>query len=177
MRGSIVSQYDRCLKSVRGFTFVEVVCVLSFLALGLLALAASIGSGMRTVAINRESDVAAHAAREALERLQDPAVDFELIFATYNHDPDDDPSVDAPGGLFNVDGLRDSSGEIIFPIGGDGGLELREDVAGRDLNGDEEIDSENHAADYLLLPVTVRIEWQGVTGARSVEFATVLAKR
>lgn len=155
----------------------EVVCVLSFLALGLLALAAAIGSGMRTVAVNREIDVAAHAAREALERLQDPATDFEQVFASHNNDPDDDPGPDAPGGAFAVDDLRGAAGEILFPVGGDSGFELREDVAGRDLDGDTEIDTENHAGDYLLLPVTVRIRWEGVAGARSVEFATVLAKR
>ncbi len=160
-----------------GFTFVEVVCVLSFLAIGLLALAASIGRGMGTVATNREEDVAAHAAREELERLQDPAgLEFAQIFAAYNADPDDDPpDVVIPGASFAVDGLREGRGEVLFPVA-DG--ELREDVAGRDLNGDGELDEENHAADYVLLPVTVRILWTGTTvGSRSVEFSTVLAQR
>jgi hypothetical protein len=173
-----VPHYDRRHRaSAQGFTFVEVVCVLSFLALGLLALAAAIGSGMKTVAVNREIDVAAHAARETLERLQDPAVDFERVFSSYNNDPDDDPSPDAPGGVFAVDGLRGAQGEIVFPTGGDSGFELREDVADRDLDGDTEIDQENHATNYLLLPVTVRIRWEGVAGRRSVEFTTVLGKR
>lgn len=158
----------------RGFTFVEVLCVVSFLALGLLALAASIGSGMGTVAVNREEDVAAHAAREQLERLHDQdTIPFEQIFAGYNADPDDDPPV-APGSTFAVAGVRDGLGEILFPIK-DG--QLREDVAGRDLNGDRELDEEDHAADYVLLPVTVRIRWTGTVGGRSVEFSTVLAKR
>ncbi|HEX5136371.1 MAG TPA: hypothetical protein VFY93_05325 [Planctomycetota bacterium] len=170
--------YDRrYCTSARGFTFVEVACVLSALALGLLSLAAAMGSGMRTVAVNREIDVAAHAAREALERLQDPAGGFELVFASYNNDPDDDPAADVPGGTFDVEGLRGATGEILFPTGGDSGFELREDVADRDLDGDGEIDEENHALDYLLLPVTVRIRWEGVAGERSVEFATVLAQR
>lgn len=150
--------------------------MLSFLALGLLALAAAIGSGMGTVAVNREEDVAAHAAREELERLQDPAgLSFEQIFLAYNADPDDDPvGIDAPGPSFAVSGIRDGRGEVLFPVA-DG--ELREDVAGRDLNGDTEIDEENHAADYVLLPVTVRILWTGTAGPRSVEFSTVLAHR
>lgn len=150
--------------------------MLSFLALGLLALAAAIGSGMGTVAVNREEDVAAHAAREELERLQDPAgLSFEQIFLAYNADPDDDPvDIEVPGPSFAVSGIRDGRGEILFPVA-DG--ELREDVAGRDLNGDTELDEENHAEDYVLLPVTVRILWTGTAGPRSVEFSTVLAHR
>lgn len=159
----------------RGFTFVEVVCVMSFLALGLLALAASIGSGMGTVTVNREEDVAAHAAREELERLQDPdGFEFEQLFAACNSDPDDDPPGPAPGGTFPVSDLRDALGEILFPVDGS---ELREDVAGRDLNGDTEIDDLDHASDYVLLPVTVRIRWTGAKGSRTVEFSTVLANR
>lgn len=162
-------------KGTRGFTFVEVVCVMSLLAIGLLALAASIGSGMNTVAVNREEDVAAHAAREQLERLQDPdGLAFEQIFAGYNADPDDDPPDFAPGSTFDVLGIRDGKGEFLFPTV-DG--ELREDVAGRDLNGDRELDEENHASDYVLLPITVRIRWKGTAGDRAVEFSTVLARR
>jgi len=168
--------YPHIRAHARGFTFVEVVCVLSFLAIGLLALAASIGRGMGTVAVNREEDVAAHAAREELERLQDTGgFGFDQIFAAYNADPDDDPGgIAVPGPTFPVDGIRDGQGEVLFPVA-DG--ELREDIAGRDLNGDGELDEENHATDYMLLPVTVRIVWTGTAGRRSVEFSTVLANR
>ena len=168
--------YPNCVSAkARGFTFVEVLCVMSFLAVGLLALAASISSGMGTVAVNREEDVAAHAAREQLERLQDPdEIPFEHIFAGYNADPDDDPPEPAPGSTFDVFGIRDGRGEILFPTANG---QLREDVAGRDLNGDKELDEEDHATDYVLLPVTVRIRWTGTSGDRSVEFNTVLAKR
>jgi len=168
--------YSHSRAHARGFTFVEVVCVLSFLAIGLLALAASIGRGMGTVAVNREEDVAAHAAREELERLQDPGgVAFEQIFFAYNADPDDDPGgIDIPGPTFAVAGIRDGQGEVLFPVL-DG--ELREDIAGRDLNGDGDFDDLNHATDYVLLPVTVRIVWAGTAGRRSVEFSTVLANR
>lgn len=165
---------NRISAGARGFTFVEVLCVVSFLALGLLALAASIGSGMGTVAVNREEDVAAHAAREQLERLHDQeGIPFEQIFMAYNADPDDDPP-EAPGATFAVTGIREGRGDILFPVK-DG--ELREDVAGRDLDGDRELDEEDHAADYVLLPVTVRIRWTGTAGDRSVQFSTVLAKR
>jgi type II secretory pathway pseudopilin PulG len=176
MKGVEIVPYPNHVSGTRGFTFVEVICVVSFLALGLLALAASIGSGMGTVAVNREEDVAAHAAREELERLQDPAgLPFDRVFAGYNADPEDDPAgYECPGATFEVLGIRDGRGEILFPTA-DG--QLREDVAGRDLNGDRELDEEDHAGDYVLLPVTVRIRWTGTIGARSVEFSTVLASR
>ena len=44
----------------------------------------------------------------------------------------------------------------------------------RDLNGDGVIDSEDHAGDYVLLPVKVRVNWRGITGDRSFEVCTVL---
>ena len=69
---------------------------------------------MGTVAVNREEDVAAHAAREQLERLQDPdGFPFEHVFAAYNADPDDDPSEAAPGSTFGVAGLRLGADDFI----------------------------------------------------------------
>ncbi|HEX5137082.1 MAG TPA: hypothetical protein VFY93_08930 [Planctomycetota bacterium] len=73
---------------------------------------------------------------------------------------------------------RASMGEVLFPTAqGEAGLELREDVAGRDLNGDGVIDSENHAGDYKILPVTVRVTWRGTRGARELELQTILIRR
>jgi hypothetical protein len=69
-------------------------------------------------------------------------------------------------------------GEIILPVAeGVDGPELREDVALRDLNGDTVLDVVNHAADYVLLPVTVRLEWRGRSGPRQIELRTLLTRR
>jgi len=57
---------------------------------------------------------------------------------------------------------------------------LREDVVDarlgmpRDLTGDNKIDSGNHSADYLLLPVCVRLEWKSGSGERHFEIVTQL---
>lgn len=57
---------------------------------------------------------------------------------------------------------------------------LREDVQDaalgmpRDLNGNNVIDTANHSSDYLLLPVRVRIEWKGRSGARRFDIVTQL---
>ena len=75
-------------------------------------------------------------------------------------------------------------------LGGGGGAvapepdppwELREDYQDalwgmpRDLTGDSIIDAEDHAENYILLPVRVRIEWQGRVGPRTYEVLTMLA--
>ena len=60
--------------------------------------------------------------------------------------------------------------------------QLREDFADaelgmpRDLNGDSIIDDLDHGDDYLILPVRVRLEWEGVFGSRSVELYTMLGE-
>jgi hypothetical protein len=159
--------------------------VLSFLALGLMSLAAAISSGMKTTAVSRDTASATHAARQVLEQLQDQdRIAFEEIFAAHNANPDDDPAgLDpVPGPAFPVEGLRradpaEAVGEIIFPTGGIDGTELREDVAGFDLNGDAKLDTRDHAADYKLLPVTIRVQWTGITGPRTLEFQTILSRR
>jgi hypothetical protein len=73
-------------------------------------------------------------------------------------------------------------GEIVFPITLVGGVpQLREDVVNaklgmpRDLNGDGVVDANNHAGNYQLLPVLVRVRWRGVGGNGLVELPTMLA--
>ena len=46
----------------------------------------------------------------------------------------------------------------------------------RDLNADLMIDDQDHARDYVVLPVTVRVAWQGKAGRRSFEMSTMFAK-
>jgi hypothetical protein len=61
-----------------------------------------------------------------------------------------------------------------------GPFQLREDVVDpemgmpRDLSGDSVVDSADHALDYMLLPVRVTIEWQGVTGRRRFQMFSLL---
>jgi hypothetical protein len=75
-------------------------------------------------------------------------------------------------------GTRASMGAVAFPVAeGAEGPELREDIARRDLNGDGVIDSENHAHDYKILPVTVKVEWKGTRGVRALELQTLLIRR
>jgi hypothetical protein len=77
------------------------------------------------------------------------------------------------------DGEGEGRGEIILPTVA--GVGVREDSVNpalglpRDLNGDGAIDSDDHAQDYLLLPVTVRLTWRGPGGPRVLDVHTVLS--
>ena len=98
----------------------------------------------------------------------------------------------APGANFAVPELNGLPGDadglcgrVIFPTQLVGAVEqLREDVIDaelgmpKDLNGDAGvIDALDHAANYRLLPVRVRVEWQGAIGPRRVDIQTILCLR
>jgi len=89
-------------------------------------------------------------------------------------------------------GKLGGGGGMVGSMGGMGGMggggaapgpawELREDFISadwgmpRDLSGDSVIDAEDHSKDFILLPVTVRVEWQGSFGPRTYEVQTMLA--
>jgi hypothetical protein len=44
----------------------------------------------------------------------------------------------------------------------------------RDLNGDSIVDNKDHSEDYILLPVHIRIEWQGSNGRRWLDVYSML---
>jgi hypothetical protein len=134
----------------------------------------------------REQGQAREAVRGRLEELR--ATAFEEILARYNDEPGDDPaSGPSPGAHFDVLGLTPRPadpdghvGRILFPLSEDG--ELREDLElarlgmPRDLSGEGDIDDLDHAGDYRILPVLVRLEWSGAAGASSFEALTLLKR-
>ena len=70
-------------------------------------------------------------------------------------------------------------GQIRFPTA-PAGVTLRENIVDaslgmpRDLNGDGIWDDVGHSGDYIALPVTIRLDWAGVTGNRSLELDMLL---
>lgn len=172
-----------------GFTLIEVAVAIVVLLVAVSGLSSAVVSALNLAHSNEETAIASDAARQVAESLQD--VNFSDIFATFNSDPADDPGGAgvAPGNNFAVTGLAPLSadadglaGQIIFPTSGLGGaaVALREDAVDlslglpRDLNADGNVDAANHANDYVLLPVTVRIDWQGSSGVRFLEFDMLL---
>lgn len=176
----------KCRQS--GFTLIEVMVAIVLLSIAMLGFSRSVVSTMVASDTDREVRSATEASRAALERIS--GATFSEVFALYNSDDEDDPDGDgtAPGTAFDVAGLdalpgdEDGRvGEVLLPfLDTPGGPQVREDLdipelgMPRDLNGDGVIDDQDHSGDYVLLPVRVRLEWQGSGGPAQVEFHTVL---
>lgn len=172
--------------SQAGFTLVELLIVIGILVIAFLAMSQTLITSMKLTGTNRESACATDGLRNMMETLQG-VQDFHSIFRLYNRDPSDDGGAVAPGSNFAVAGLQAVPGdpdgfvgEIVFPTIG---TQLREDLVDpalgmpRDLNGDGVIDSLDHALDYRILPVLLRIRWKGGSIERSMEIRTLLANR
>ena len=193
-----------------GISLVEVIVSLSILVVAASIFCQMLLSTTRMRQVNRESALAADAARVVLERMRNEP--FLEVYRDYNEDPKDDPGGIGTGSghQFDVAGLvpvagapQGKVGRIYFPTkvvqvasgggSGTGGKKgvtgfgmmvteyhLREDVEDeslgmpRDLNGNNVIDTANHSADYLVLPVRVLIEWKGGSGTRKFELVTQL---
>lgn len=174
-----------------GFSLLEVAVAACVLAIALSGLIGALVTTAKLHRVSAETALAHRAAVEALEDLQ--GVPFDELFRIYNASTDDDAglSVAARGADFDVPGLDAAlgdadglCGEIEFPALANGtAAELREDFADarlgmpRDLDRDGAIDGADHAGDYELLPVRVRVRWRGVSGAREVVMETVLCER
>lgn len=155
---------------------------MTILTIAVMSLLSLVGASLRLEIVNRETSLAVQAASRAAEEIR--ALPFAAVFATCNADPADDPegAGTARGSTFAVEGLIAPSGggavgEIVFPLVG---AQLREDVANDtlgtplDLDLDGTIDNQDHAGDYLLVPVAVRIRWAGKAGDSRYEIATLL---
>ena len=163
-----------------GFTLVELMVVLVILSLAVGMLSGTMASTTRMAPMQREDALASEAARFQLETLR--LVPVADLYALYNAAPGDDPggAGTAPGCHFDVAGLAPQPGDADGRVGrlrfpGDG-TQLREEGEDvflglpRDLDGDGEVDDDDHADDYRILPVEVLLEWQGVRGPRTLRF-------
>jgi len=171
-----------------GLTLIEIMLTTVIMLIAVGGLSSSILSSVRLGRVNDESARAHAGARQMAEIIQD--VDFGDIYAMFNSDASDDPVVDAPGDTFGINGLTlqtddvdGAVGQILFPtMVTAGGLALREDVVDadlgmpRDLNGDGVIDSDNRAGDYLVLPVTIRVQWRGAAGNRQIDLDLLMVE-
>ena len=150
-----------------------------------------VASTSRQRVMNHDFPAASQAVRVVLEEMRNEKL--SELFALYNADPNDDPGKpgSAPGNRFVVENfdpletaLDGMVGTISFPTITPVGeiAQLREDsVDGdlglpRDLNGDSIIDDEDHATDYVLLPIKVEVDWLGRYGERHVQFFTMFAE-
>ncbi len=156
---------------------IEVLIALVMFTIAAVAYAGALASTSESSAERRAASLAAAAARDVVERMR--SLPGHERFASYNTNAADDPggAGTAPGAAFDVDGLSPVDGdedgrvgEIWFPTTAGA---LREDVTDvrlgmpRDLDGDTLIDALDHSADYVILPVRIRVVHQ-VQGARRI---------
>jgi len=166
---------------------VELLIAIAVLTLGIGAVSSTLVTSSSLNRSSREAMIATSAAQNVLETLH--AEPFADVFATYNSSAADDPlgAGSAPGPAFAVPGLDVQVddpdgfvGEVIMP--GPGDL-LLEDVGDadlgmpRDLNADGIVDGADHATDYTVLPVRIRVAWRGAAGDQTLEFITTLTRR
>jgi hypothetical protein len=173
---------------------VELSVVLVVLLVAVSIYSNTLAATARQRVMQRESALAAEAARTALEGILN--TDFNERFALFNADPSDDPGVagSAPGARFAVRGLPSlpgapggMAGTIRFPVLNVGSVaapvwELREDVVDdalsmpRDLNSDFRVDALDHSDDYTRLPVEVVVEWQGRVGRQRYRLISLMVE-
>lgn len=165
---------------------VELLIAIAVLTLGIGAVSSTLLTSHSLNRSSREAMIATNAAQSVLEALHGEP--FEDVFATYNGTGLDDPlgAGTAPGASFSVPGLDAQAGdpdgivgEIVMPGPGD---QLIENVVDadlgmpRDLNADGVVDGDDHAGDYKVLPVRIRLAWRGAAGAQTLEFVTTLTR-
>ena len=158
-----------------------------------IAISGTVGTITSTATLarsNEETTRAYQAAREAVEQLM--SANASVLFALYNDTPLDDPP--PPGGLpaknFDVFGLDPVEGDpdglvgsVLVPVDAGNPLQLRENRRDesfglpRDLNADGVMDNNDHSGDYVLLPMRVRLDWQGISGERHLELDLLVGAR
>jgi len=168
-----------------GFTLLELMLAVSVLVVGIALASHSILTSMKLGRSNHQAAIATEAVRRQVEVLRGEVL--AQVFARYNTVTGDDPGGTAPGAHFVVAGLdpvpEDAdgcAGEIVFPVAAGAGGMLREDVGDaalgmpRDLDLDGVVDAANHAANYRILPVLVRVRWRGPGGSQQTDVRTIL---
>lgn len=167
-------------------TVLEILITMVVLVIAILGTLGSISSFAVLGDSSRDTNLAYLEAQQTIERMQSGV--FREVFVRFNATVADDPAGGvSPGGNFAVPGLDAQpddadglAGRIIFPTPAAFPGSLLENMADddlglpRDLNADGVVDALNHATDYTLLPVTVRVEWRGQSGNRFVELQTYL---
>lgn len=175
------------LRSDSGFTLIDVCVGLLVLALAVGALVGTMFSALRLDRVNESKAAANQALRGVLEDMK--AMEFSEVYAAYNASTadDPDPQYDYKSALDLTAVLpvgtcgAAPTAEVFFPEDEKGFL--REDLVDpalglpRDLDGDGSIDGDDHSADYKILPVLVKLDWESPSGPQTIQVATVIRRR
>ena len=169
------------------FTLIELTLVIAILSVAAGLFAQTMIASARIDPVSEETRMAAEAARIRLEQMR--AVEFALLFTSFNADPADDPAGagTAPGSWFDVPGLKPppgatAVGRVLFPTSNGALVEnVVDEQLGmpHDLDGDGVIDGADHSSDAIILPVRVQLEWaskSGRQGKRKLVFYDMFAR-
>jgi prepilin-type N-terminal cleavage/methylation domain-containing protein len=182
-----LERQPRAERRCSAFTLIEVTLVIAILSVAAGLFAQTMIASARIDPVSEETRMAAEAARMRLEDMR--ALEFALVFASYNADPADDPAGagTAPGSWFDVPGLRPppgatAVGRVLFPTLNGALVENLVDVPlgmPHDLDGDGVVDGADHASDAIILPVRIQLEWaskSGRQGRRRLVFYDMFAR-
>jgi prepilin-type N-terminal cleavage/methylation domain-containing protein len=184
-----------------GFTLVEVMIAVALVTAVFAGVLGALIMGLKEADFSRDLSLGIDAARRKAEELASGP--FRLVFFRYNETASDDPTdplypARGPGVL--VEGLAPRPGDpdgfvgrVILPSQTSNATRLIEtlDTGGdavkraalarlgmpRDLDGDGAVGAANVAKTYILLPVTIRLEWRGVYGDGEYSLDFILADR
>ncbi len=170
-----------------GFSLLEILLTLVIFGITMAGLTSSQLASLALSRSNRELSSATAAAQAVLEALRDED-DFAQVYARWNGSTGDDPLGGlVPGNAFDVVGLEPQPddpdgrvGEVLFPGDGFVLLENAQDRGlglPRDLDLDGNIDGTDKAASYRVLPVLVRVRWNGPAGRQQVQLTGTLTRR
>ena len=154
-------------RRTRGFSFVELILAVGILSIGILGTLSCITFSGRLAQMERETATAMECCEATLATLR--STTFDDLYDDFG--PGAAEIVDVPGEAT----LNNSVISTTFYINET--ANMPELGLPRDLNGDEDSTDADVSDDYLLLPVTVRIDWTGPMGARFYELHSLLANR
>jgi hypothetical protein len=160
----------------QGFAITDAVVAMLLMTVAVGGLAGSVAFGLKLHRTNQESAVAEQGARDLLARLR--LETFDDVFATFAANPDWpieglNPRPDDPDGMV---------AKFLFPVDGADPLKLDENAdlpalgCPRDLDGDGDTDSVGTTDNYIILPVTLRVEWRGTGGDMTQVYHVVLTQ-
>ncbi|HGY92438.1 MAG TPA: hypothetical protein ENK43_14815 [Planctomycetes bacterium] len=181
-----------------GFTTLEVSMAMGVMGIGALAAASLLVSSLTLEAGNRGNLAAVSSVRNVVETVE--STPFEEIFKRFNTDPADDPlgAGTAEGNEFYfVFGKSSKLERVLSPTGNAGTvfrvqIRFPTDAFGRlaegtaplttgmptDLNNDGAVvNGADTAGDYKVLPMRIRVSWQGPSGTEDMIFHRVLSRQ
>jgi prepilin-type N-terminal cleavage/methylation domain-containing protein len=179
-----------------GVTLLEVTVSMAVLSVAFLALAQGLERTSRVRSTEREAVLAFQVAEHVMAEVE--GTPFDQLWRRYNDDPSDDPAsgAAAPGSVRALDDLTVAGEELSIPLGlleegtvmvrlpmtGSGPTAVLSELAQdeplgcpRDLNGDGLLSPGSRAADHVLLPVEVVVQWGRSNPPQRVSLRTVRA--